>query len=62
MRLEEYPRPKNDTGIGFRYYTDTRHYGEDDLDFWIPELKAMGISWLILLSDCAHPIPQFFIQ
>jgi len=62
MRLEEYPRPKNDTGIGFRYYRDTRHYGEDDLDFWIPELKAMGVSWLILLSDCAHPIPRFFIQ
>ncbi len=62
MRLEEYPRPKNDTGIGFRYCTDTRHYGEDDLDFWMPELKAMGVSWLILLSDCAHPIPRFFIQ
>lgn len=62
MRLEEYPRPKNDTGIGFRYYRDTRHYGEDDLDFWIPELKAMGVSWLIMLSDCAHPIPRFFIQ
>lgn len=62
MRLEEYPRPKNDTGIGFRYYTDAYHYGEDDLDFWIPELKAMGVSWLILLSDCAHLIPQFFIQ
>ncbi len=62
MRLEEYPRPKNDTGVGFRYYTDTRHYGKDDLEFWIPELKAMGVSWLILLSDCAHLIPQFFIQ
>lgn len=62
MRLEEYPRPKNDTGIGFRYYRDTRHYGEDDLDFWMPELKAMGVSWLILLSDCARPIPHFFIQ
>ncbi|MFQ6000907.1 MAG: hypothetical protein ACE5LG_04480 [Anaerolineae bacterium] len=62
MRLEEYPRPKNDTGIGFRYYRDTRHYGEDDLDFWIPELKAMGVSWLILASDCAHPVPRFFIQ
>jgi hypothetical protein len=22
----------------------------------------MGVSWLILLSDCAHPIPRFFIQ
>ena len=62
MRLEKYPRPKNDTGIGFRYYRDPYHYGEDDLDFWIPELKAMGVSWLILLSDCAHPIPRFFIQ
>jgi len=62
MRLEQYPRPKNDTGIGFRYYRDTHHYGEDDLDFWVPKLKAMGVSWLILLSDCAHPIPRFFIQ
>jgi len=62
MRPEEYPRPKNDTGIGFRYYTDTHHYGQDDLEFWIPELKAMRVSWLILLSDCAHPVPRFFVQ
>jgi len=62
MRVEEYPRPKNNTYIGFCYYRDTHHYGEDDLDFWIPELKAMGASWLILLSDCAGPVPGFFIQ
>ncbi|NLE77397.1 MAG: hypothetical protein GX605_11685, partial [Chloroflexi bacterium] len=62
MNLSDYPRPSGDTGIGFHYYPDMNHYGQKDLDFWLPELKAMGTSWLVLLSPLDNPIPAFFLD
>ncbi|MCL4459082.1 MAG: hypothetical protein M1136_07605 [Chloroflexi bacterium] len=62
MKLNKYPRPKNDTGIGFHYYLDTLHYGEKDLSRWTPELKEMGTSWLVLVADLPSLIPEFFIR
>lgn len=62
MEIKAYWRPKGDTGIGFHYYPDLFHYSRTDLDFWLPELKAMGTSWLVLLSDPVTPIAEFFIK
>jgi hypothetical protein len=62
MNLERYWRPKNDTGFGFHYYPDTEHYSPYDLDRWLPELKRMGTSWLVLLSGLEMPIPEFFVS
>lgn len=62
MEVRAYPRPKNDTGIGFHYYPDTHHYGKQELQRWLPELKDMGTSWLVVLSDPVSPIPEFFIR
>lgn len=62
MNLERYWRPNNDTGLGFHYYPDTGHYSPHDLELWLPELKGMGTSWLVLLSGLEVPIPEFFIR
>ena len=61
MDIKAYWRPKGDTGIGFHYYPNMHHYSKTDLDFWLPELKAMGASWLVLLSEVGSPIPAFFL-
>jgi hypothetical protein len=60
--IKAYWRPKGDTGIGFHYYPNMFHYGKSDLDFWLPELEAMGVSWLVLLSEPNNPIPAFFVK
>lgn len=62
MEWKDYPRPPGDTGIGFHYYPDMDHYGQADLDRWLPELKALGTSWLVMLSPVANPIPASFLR
>jgi len=62
MELRDYPRPDNDTGIGFHYYPDLNHYRADDLRRWLGELKSLGTSWLCLLAPISEPLPHFFIQ
>ncbi|NJD60526.1 MAG: hypothetical protein C3F13_06695 [Anaerolineales bacterium] len=46
---------------GFYYFPDTIHYRENDLHRWIPELKALGASWLTLLAPFDRAIPETFI-
>jgi hypothetical protein len=62
MTLERYSRPNNDTGYGFHYYPDTEHYSPVDIKRWVPELKNMGASWLVMLSKLEVPIPEFFLN
>ena len=62
MRIEDYPRPRNDTGIGFHYYSDSFHFDRPALRWWLPELKQMGASWITLVSDFDAAIPEFFIR
>ncbi|MGB9301311.1 MAG: hypothetical protein WCD51_12040, partial [Anaerolineae bacterium] len=62
MTLERYSRPNNDTGYGFHYYPDTEHYSPVDTKRWLPELKTMGASWLVVLSELEVPIPEFFVK
>ena len=48
MNLHEYPRPANDTGIGIHWvagYASAIGMGKIR-DFWIPELKALGVKWV----------------
>jgi hypothetical protein len=46
---------------GFYYFPDASHYRENDLHRWIPELKALGASWLTLLAPFDRAIPETFI-
>lgn len=49
------------TRLGFHYYPDTLHYRESDLEIWLPELKALGASWLVLQSSIERAIPESFL-
>lgn len=62
MRLDQYPRPRDDTGLGFRYIDDGAHYDQQSLSFWLAELKDLGASWLVLPSRVDQPIPEFFVR
>ena len=62
MTLERYWYPENDTGYGFHYYPDTEHYSPHDIERWLPELKTLGASWLVVLSKMEAPIPEFFVK
>lgn len=62
MRLDGYPRPPNDTGLGFHYLPDADHYGREHLGPWLSELQAMGASWLVLVATPERPVPEFFLR
>ncbi len=62
MNLLDYPRPRGDTGIGFHWFPDYRHYEQRYFDVLVPELKAMGTSWLVLLSEGLTPVPDWFLR
>lgn len=64
MKVKDYPRPRGDTGIGFHWFPDPRHYERGHLDLFLPRLKAMGVSWLVLISgpNPNHPIPEYFVR
>ena len=62
MNLLDYPRPRGDTGVGFHWFPDYRHYEERYFDTFVPELKAMGTSWLVLLSEGLTPIADWFLR
>jgi hypothetical protein len=47
---------------GFYYFPDTLHYRENDIHSWIPELHALGASWLTLLAPTDRAIPETFIR
>ncbi len=52
MDLHEYPRPANDTGLGIHWSVGfASTIGTAKIrDFWIPELKAMGIKWVKIFN------------
>lgn len=54
--------PPQMTRYGFYYYPDTMHYRENDIHTWIPELHALGASWLTLLAPTDRAIPESFIR
>jgi hypothetical protein len=54
--------PPQKSRFGFYYFPDTLHYTENDIHTWLPELKALGASWLTLLSPTDRAIPESFIR
>jgi hypothetical protein len=62
MKILDYPRPAGDTGIGFHWFPDMYHYEKGQLDTFVPKLKAMGASWLTVLSEPSKPVPELFIK
>lgn len=48
--------------IGFRYYPDTLHYRESDLQTWLPQLSALNAGWLVLEAPADRAVPEDFIR
>lgn len=59
--MESTPTPLNNTRLGFHYFPDTLHYRESDLHTWLPELKALGASWLVCQAPADRAIPEPFL-
>jgi hypothetical protein len=51
LPLSAYPRPANDNGLGIHW--STTPYGEEKevTDYFVNEVKAMGIKWVKFLND-----------
>lgn len=62
MRLDQFPRPRGDTGIGFHYYPDVTHFDRQSLSYWLAELKDLGASWLVLRSTLDETVPEYFVR
>ena len=48
--------------LGFHYYPDTLHYSHRDLQVWLPILKSLRASWLVLLAPLNRAIPEPFLR
>ena len=51
MRVEDFPRPASDNRRGIHWSATVYHPVGSTADFWVAELKAMGIKWVKLLDD-----------
>ena len=47
--------------VGFHYRMDTDHYSEKDLGMWLPRLKQLDASWIVLNAPTSRAIPEGFI-
>ena len=54
--------PRAETRLGFHYFNDNFHYREADLQTWLPEVKALGGSWLTLIAPNDRAIPESFVR
>lgn len=48
--------------IGYHYLPDTHHYRKSDLNHWLPILKSLNASWLVLEAPHDRAIPEDFIE
>jgi hypothetical protein len=60
--MEMFPTPPANTRLGFHYFPDAIHYRENDLNTWLPELRALGASWVTLVAPNDRAIPEVFIR
>jgi hypothetical protein len=47
--------------VGFHYRVDTNHYSDKDLSLWLPRLKELDASWVVLNAPATRAIPEGFI-
>ncbi len=47
--------------VGFHYRSDSEHYSGKDLGQWLPRLKQLDASWIILNAPTIRAIPEEFI-
>ena len=61
-RMPNFPTPLYNSRLGLLYAPDTLHYRESDLRAWLPEFRALGISWLTLVAPIDRAIPETFLR
>lgn len=47
--------------VGFHYRVDPDHYSEKDLSQWLPRLKELDASWVVLNAPVSRAVPEGFI-
>jgi len=47
--------------VGFHYRSDSEHYSAKDLGQWLPRLKQLDASWIVLNAPISRAIPEEFI-
>lgn len=62
MKNSKIPQFQSTNRIGFHYFPDTTHYTNHDLAVWLPELKKLNATSLVLLSDATRAIPEHFLS
>ncbi len=60
--LINYTETTQNSRHGLHYFADTVHYRDEDLHTWLPELKGLGASWIVLNSEIKRAIPESFIS
>jgi hypothetical protein len=48
--------------VGFHYRPDQNHYSERDLALWLPRLKELGATWVVLEAPVTRAIPESFVS
>ena len=48
--------------VGFHYRMDSDHYSEKDREIWLPRLKDLGASWMLMYAPTNRAIPEGFIN
>lgn len=57
-----FPAPAQNSRLGFEYFPDTQHYRLEDMQRWLPELQAMGASWVAFQAPLNRAIPEVFLR
>jgi hypothetical protein len=60
--MSRFPIPRGNTRVGFHYFPDTDHFRATNLNSWLPELQALGTSWLALQAPSDRAIPERFLK
>ncbi|MCB0209421.1 MAG: hypothetical protein KDJ52_08830 [Anaerolineae bacterium] len=51
LPLSAYPRPNNDNGMGIHWSTNLYGQSDDATDYFVNELKEMGIKWVKIVNE-----------
>jgi len=60
--MSEFEKYQQYRQIGLHYFPDSLHYRIEDIKKWIPELKRLKVSWLVVKSETDRAIPEEFLQ
>jgi len=47
--------------LGLQYFSDNLHYHQTEAEFWLNELKDLGVNWVVLNNSDLIAIPEVFL-